>query len=163
MTISVRPAGAEDAAACAAIYAPYVRDTVVSFEVEPPGADEMVARIAAAHVWLVAEDAGAAVGYAYARRHRERAAYRYACDVTVYVDAGHQRGGVGTLLYTRLLDEAARLGFHAAFAGIAQPNPGSVALHRRLGFHEVGTYEEVGRKFDAWHDVLWMQRRLGSA
>ena len=103
---------------------------------------------------------GRVVGYAYASEHRTRAAYRTSVDVAVYVALGAQRGGVARSLYSRLLPAAASLGYHAAFAGIALPNEASVGLHEAMGFEPVGIYREVGRKFDAWHDVGWWQRLL---
>ena len=148
-----------DARAVQAIYAPYVTDTIISFEDVPPDIVEVERRIAAIlpkYPYLVAEEDGRIVGYAY----RTRSAYRTSVDVTVYVASGAQRRGVARCLYSRLLPAAARLGYHAAFAGIALPNEASVGLHEAMGFEPVGIYREVGRKFDAWHDVGWWQRLL---
>jgi len=159
----VRPAKIEDAAACAAIYAPFVTDGAVSFETEAPGADEMAARIArygASHAWLVAEAQDAVIGYAYASPHRDRAAYASSCDVAVYVDPAFARQGVGRALYGVLLPAMKERGLHAAFAGIALPNAGSVGLHEACGFTPVGVYREVGWKLGAWRDVGWWQRLL---
>jgi len=158
----IRPAIAGDAAACAAIYAPVVRDTAISFEVVAPDAAETARRIEAAHVWLVAvAPHGEVVGYAYSSPHRERAAYRYAVDVSVYV-APHARGcGIAGRLYEDLLEQTAALGLRRAYAGIALPNPASVALHESAGFRPVGVYERVGWKLGRWHDVGWWQRDLG--
>lgn len=162
MDFTVRPATSADAVACAEIYRPYVADTAVSFETEPPTGAEMAARIAGSIRWLVAGDAeDAVIGYAYASRHRERAAYRFACDVSVYVDPGHAGRGVGRALYVALLADVERQGFRTACAGIALPNPASVGLHTALGFRPVGTYERIGWKHGAWHDVHWMQCALG--
>jgi L-amino acid N-acyltransferase YncA len=152
-----------DAAACAAIYAPAVTETAASFEEIVPSATEMAARIAevsAGWPWLVAEIDGAVVGYAYGSRHRARAAYRWAVDVTVYIDGAHLRRGLGRALYPPLLELLAGQGFVAACAGIALPNPGSVALHEGLGFTPVGAFREVGFKFGRWWDVGWWQRTL---
>jgi phosphinothricin acetyltransferase len=156
----VRQATADDAAACAAIYAPYVTDTVVSFETEPPSAAEMAERIAAAHLWLVLEDAGRVVGYAYAGRFAPRAAYRWACEVSVYLELGRRRTGGGRALYGALLPQLAERGFRVAVAGMTLPNDGSVGLHRAMGFEPVGTYRRIGYKHGAWHDVAWTQRML---
>jgi L-amino acid N-acyltransferase YncA len=156
----VREATAADAAACAAIYAPYVTETVVSFETEPPSAAEMAARIAAAHLWLVLEDGGRVIGFAYAGRFAPRAAYRWACEVSVYLERGRERTGGGRALYAELLPRLAARGFRVAVAGMTLPNPGSVGLHRAMGFEPVGTYRRIGYKFGAWHDVAWTQRRL---
>ena len=159
----VRDATPDDAAAIRDIYAPYVTDTIVSFEETPPDADEIARRIAAIapdYPYLVAEAEGQVIGYAYASQHRTRSAYRSSVDVTVYVAPDRQRGGIGQALFARLLPAAAAHGYHAAFAGIALPNAASVGLHEAMGFTPVGIYREVGRKFDAWHDVGWWQRRL---
>ncbi len=152
-----------DAPSVQAIYAPYVTDTTVSFEEVPPDIMEVERHIAAIlprYPYLVAEEDGRIVGYAYASEHRTRAAYRTSVDVTVYVAHGAQRSGVARRLYSQLLPAAANLGYHAAFAGIALPNQASVGLHEAMGFEPIGIYREVGRKFDAWHDVGWWQRLL---
>lgn len=162
MDFSVRVATANDARACAGIYRPYVEDTVVSFETEAPTSEQMAARIGSAIRWLVAVDADdTVIGYAYASSHRERAAYRFACDVSVYVGPGDAGRGVGRGLYEALLADVEQQGYRMACAGIALPNPASVGLHTALGFRPVGTYERIGWKRGAWHDVHWMQRPLG--
>jgi L-amino acid N-acyltransferase YncA len=158
--IIVRRATADDAPAIRAIYAPIVEATAISFEEVAPGVEEMGARIAAALTFLVAERDGAVLGYAYAGAHRARAAYRLSVDVTIYVDERARRSGVGARLYGELLPELKRQGFHAAFAGIALPNSGSVALHESVGFTPVGVYREVGFKFGRFHDVGWWQMVL---
>jgi len=160
---AIRPATAIDAARCAAIYAQFVSDNWVSFELEPPDAAAMAERIAkygASHAWLVAEVDGSVAGYAYGSPHRDRAAYSSSCDVAVYVDPAHVRRGIGRALYGELLPLLASKGFHAAFAGIALPNPGSIGLHEATGFTPVGIYREVGWKMDGWRDVGWWQRLL---
>src|SRR4051812_7084722 len=156
----VRPASDSDAAACAAIYAPYVTDTAVSFEEEPPSADEMAERIASSHDWLVLEDAGHVVGYAYAGTFHPRAAYRWACEVSVYLEQGRARRGGGRALYSALLPRLVERGFRVAIAGMTLPNEGSVGLHRAFGFEPVGTYRRIGFKFGRWHDVAWTQLML---
>jgi L-amino acid N-acyltransferase YncA len=158
--ISVRPATVDDAPAVRAIYAPVVEATAISFEDAAPTVEEMGQRIGAALAFLVAERNGAVLGYAYAGPHRARAAYRSSADVTVYIDESARRSGVGKTLYRQLLLELKRQGFHAAFAGIALPNPGSVALHESVGFTPVGVYREVGFKFGQFHDVGWWQMVL---
>lgn len=158
----VRDATAADAAVCAEIYAPYVRDTAISFETEAPSADEMARRIAAAHAWVVDELAGRVVGYAYAGPMKERAAYRWSCEVSVYVLAGLHRGGVGRGLYEALFARLAFLGYRTAVAGMTLPNDASVGLHRALGFEPVGVFRGVGWKLGQWHDVAWMQRALAA-
>ena len=162
-SIGIRPATAADGAACAAIYAPYVRDTAITFELDPPGAAEMAARIAAAqaaHGWLVLEEAGRVIGYAHAGAHNPRAAYARTAATGIYL-AQDQRGrGLGQRCYRALIDDLAGKGFHTLIAIIALPNAPSVALHEKLGFVQAGHLREVGWKFDRWHDTGWWQRLL---
>ncbi len=162
--MQIRTARPSDAAAIAEIYAPIVRETVISFEADPPSAGEMAARIEtvlATHPWIVAERSDRILGYAYAGPHRSRAAYRWACDVSVYVRPEAQRRGVGRELYRALFGILSRQNLAVAFAGIGLPNEASVALHESLGFTPVGTFEQVGFKFGAWHDVAWWRLAIG--
>ena len=164
MTPHIRDATAADAAVCAAIYAPFVRDTAVSFEAEPPDAAEMARRIRASgqsHAWLVADANGKVAGYAYATAYRARAAYRWTCEVSVYVDPGRRRSGTGRELYEALLDRLTERGFRTAIAAMTLPNAASAGLHGRLGFTEVGVLARVGWKHGRWHDVALFQRSLG--
>lgn len=159
----VRDATAADAAACAAIYAPYVRQTTVSFEEVPPDADEMARRIATAqerHAWLVAESDGEVVGYAYAGTFRSRPAYRHTCEVSVYVHQGRRGGGVGRALYAALLERMRAAGMRLAVGGATMPNDASERLHVSLGFEIVGTFHDVGHKHGEWRDVRWFEKRL---
>jgi L-amino acid N-acyltransferase YncA len=161
--MNVRSATEQDGAACAAIYAPYVTDTVITFELEPPSAEEMAGRIAEAnrkHAWLVLEDGGRVVGYAYGGPFAPRAAYRWACEVSVYLEPGRRRTGGGRMLYEALLDRMTERGYRVAVGGMTLPNDASEALHRALGFEPVGTYRRIGYKHGAWHDVAWTQRVL---
>jgi phosphinothricin acetyltransferase len=161
MPVRIRAADPDrDAAACAAIYAPHVEVGYASFEEVAPDAAETARRMAAAHVWLVAEEDGEVVGFAYADEHRSRAAYRWAADVTVYVAAGAARKGVARALYRDLLAWLREHGFRHACAGIALPNAASVALHEALGFELVGIYRNIGYKAGAWRDVGWWQLQL---
>ncbi|MGF1663737.1 MAG: GNAT family N-acetyltransferase [Kineosporiaceae bacterium] len=160
----IRDATTADAAACAEIYAPYVTGTAVSFESRAPSPAEMAARIAAAsatHAWLVLEAAATVVGYAYGTPFRSRPAYRWTCEVSVYVAAGTRRSGAGRALYAALLDRLAARGYRTAMAAMTLPNEPSAGLHRAMGFVEVGTLRRVGWKDGAWRDVLWVQRDLG--
>ncbi|WP_375402680.1 arsinothricin resistance N-acetyltransferase ArsN1 family B [uncultured Sphingomonas sp.] len=163
----VRPARPDDAAAAiAAVYAPYVTDGVISFELDPPDAVEMARRMAAGetrHPWLVAEEAGAVVGYAYASAFRARAAYDRAVETTVYVAADAHGRGVGRALYDALLARLTEAGFTQAVAVIALPNDASVRLHERLGFVPIGVNPAVGYKFGRWIDVGVWQRALAVA
>jgi L-amino acid N-acyltransferase YncA len=160
---AIRLATPADATALAAIYAPVVAATVVSFEEEPPDAAEMARRVErtlARAPWLVCERAGEVLGYAYAGAHRERAAYRWSVDVSAYVRADARRCGVGRALYASLLAALAAQGFRNAYAGITLPNPASERLHAAVGFTPVGVYRGVGYKLGAWHDVAWFERPL---
>jgi phosphinothricin acetyltransferase len=152
----IRTCTPADAAAICEIYNRYVRETVITFEEAPVAADEMARRIAdvtARLPWLVAEDVGAIVGYAYATPWRARAAYRFSVESTVYVAQGEMRRGVGTALYRELLAALRRLDVHCVVGGIALPNAASVALHEKLGFKKIGQFVEIGRKLDRWVDV----------
>ncbi len=160
---TIRPATVDDAAACAAIYRPFVTESWASFELDPPDEREMARRIAdygTSHGWLVMEIEGHVSGYAYGSPHRTRQAYRTSCDVAVYVDPHFARQGIGRALYAELLPLLAGRQFHAAFAGIALPNAASIALHQSMGFEPLGIYREVGWKMDGWRDVGWWQRLL---
>jgi L-amino acid N-acyltransferase YncA len=160
----IRDAVTADAVRCAAIYAPYVRETAISFEEEPPSAEEMARRIVEAqrrHAWLVREDDGDVVGYAYGGPFMARAAYQWATAVSVYLAAGRRRTGGGRALYEALFERLAARGHRTALAGIALPNDASTGLHVALGFEPVGTYRRVGWKLGRWHDVAWYQRPLG--
>jgi L-amino acid N-acyltransferase YncA len=155
-----------DAAACAAIYAPHVEDSPISFEEQAPDAAEMAARIehhATGHAWLVAEQEGEVAGYAYATAFNERPAYRWSTSVSVYVAEGARGQGVGRALYEALFDRLRERGFHMACAGITLPNEASERLHESLGFDLVGVNREIGWKQGAWRDVGWYQLELTPA
>jgi phosphinothricin acetyltransferase len=162
-TATTRLARADDAAQVQAIYAPFVRDTAVSFEADPPDAAEMHRRIEgtlAKLPWLVRERDGEVLGYAYAKPHRDRLAYQWSVEVAVYVAAHARRDGIGRGLYVPLLRLLAAQGLVNAYAGITLPNLASVGLHEALGFTPVGVYHEAGFKLGAWRDVGWWRRRL---
>lgn len=165
MSATIRSAEPKDVAAIQAIYAPNVTNTAISFELVPPTVDELAARIArvsAQYPWLVCEMDGRVAGYVYACQHRERAAYRWAVDVTVYIDEVFRRRGIGRALYTSLLELLRLQGHTKAFAGITLPNPGSVGLHESVGFVPVAVYKAVGHKLGAWRDVGWWELNLRS-
>jgi L-amino acid N-acyltransferase YncA len=159
----IRLATTHDAGEIADIYRPLVTDTAVSFELEPPDAAEMARRIERVldyAPWLVYERDGAVTGYAYATRFRERAAYQWSVEVTVYVRDGSRGAGVGRALYASLFAALTLQGFRTAFAGMTLPNDASEALHRAVGFTPIGVYRNVGYKHGRWHDVAWMARDL---
>ena len=163
----IRRATPDDAAAIADIYAPYVHESAITFETEPPGPAEIAARMtdgAGLYPWLVAEEEeGEVAGYAYAAAFRTRAAYRFSVETTVYLRPDAQGRGLGTELYRPLLDILERQGFTQAIAAIALPNAASVRLHERLGFRHAGTYHQVGWKLGSWIDVGLWQRPLAVA
>jgi phosphinothricin acetyltransferase len=161
--VEIRDATANDGAACAVVYEPYVRDTAITFETVAPTAEEMSGRIARSlrdHAWLVAQEGSLVVGYAYGGQYKVRAAYAWACEVSVYLQPGLRRTGLGRLLYQELFARLAGRGYLTAVAGTTLPNPASEGLHRAMGFEPVGVYRNIGFKHGAWHDVLWSQREL---
>jgi phosphinothricin acetyltransferase len=162
--MNIRVATPADAEAITAIYAPVVENTSISFELSPPGVDEMRNRIVKTLPdlpWLVSEDSQNTVnGYVYASKHRERPAYQWSVDVTAYVREDARGAGVGKKLYQALFPELVALGYFQAFAGIALPNDASVALHEAMGFLPIGVYRNVGFKLGAWHDVGWWQKEI---
>lgn len=165
--MKLRAATPDDAEAIAAIYAPFVTENAVSFETEPPAADKIRARIEAGgglYPWLAGEaEDGSLLGYAYAARFRDRPAYRFTVETSVYLRAGAGGRGLGRRLYEPLLARLEEQGFTQAIAAITLPNEPSVRLHERLGFERAGTYRRVGWKFGAWHDVGLWQKALAPA
>jgi L-amino acid N-acyltransferase YncA len=161
----IRVARPEDAPAINAIYRPFVTDSCVSFELEPPSDADMAQRIAQTLQqlpWLVGVDGDKLLGYAYASRYRERPAYQWAVETTVYVNPQKQRHGIGRALYCRLFGMLRNQGYFTAYAGITLPNPASVGLHEALGFEPVGIYRNAGYKFGTWCHVGWWQRALNA-
>ena len=159
----IRDATADDATACAAIYGHYVETTAATFELEPPSVEEVGRRIAACqagHAWLVAEVEGAVTGFAYGTRFAERPAYRWSCEVSVYLEPGRTGASAGSALYDALLARLLGRGLQVVYARVAQPNEASNALHARFGFRRVGLLERVGFKLGSWHDVAIMQKDL---
>lgn len=161
--MKLRRATSDDAVAIAAIYAPFVTKSAVSFETEAPGAGAIRARMESAadrYPWLAAENDRGLAGYAYATAFRTRAAYRFCVETTVYVAPDRQRQGIGKRLYDALIETLTAQGFFQAIAAIALPNRASIDLHERCGFRHAGTYAQVGWKLGEWHDVGIWQRGL---
>jgi phosphinothricin acetyltransferase len=159
----IRLATEADADAIAAIYAPVVRDTAISFELVAPDAGAFRAKIRDVlklAPFLVSEDDGVITGYAYASTFRERPAYRFTVETSVYVHADFRGRGVGRALYEQLIPRLVTQGFRRAVAGITLPNDPSVRLHEALGFERVGVFRDVGFKFGRWHDVGFWERQL---
>jgi phosphinothricin acetyltransferase len=155
----LRLAEAADATQIATIYAPFCLGTAISFETAAPDEGQMRERISTLtqrYPWLVAvSGTGDVLGYAYAGKHRERAAYRWSVDFTAYLAPEAKRRGIGTALYRALIKICQSLGYYRAFAGITLPNEASVRLHERIGFRAIGVYRRVGFKLGRWHDVGW--------
>ena len=163
--IRIRRLEPSDLAGLNRIYNHYVLETAATFDLEPwslerrqgwfdnfksPGPLQAFAAVAGTEL----------VGYAYSAAHRSRPAYRTSVETSVYLHPEWPRRGIGTRLYQALFDALASEDLHRAYAGIALPNPGSIALHERFGFRNIGTYEEVGRKFERFWSVLWMEKEL---
>lgn len=160
--LTIRSASSGDAAAIAAIYNHYISESVATFEEEPVEPADMTARIDAVQraslPWLVCEDAGAVVGYAFATPWKARSAYRYSAEISVYLDPSHTARGIGSRLYSELLPALEASGIHAAMGGITLPNAPSVALHEKFGLTKVAHFKDVGFKFNRWIDVGYWQR-----
>jgi phosphinothricin acetyltransferase len=162
--ISIRTAAAADGAALASIYNYYIDNTVVTFEEAAVSAADMAARVAdvaaAKLPWLVAQTPHGVCGFAYANRWKERCAYRFSVETTVYLERSTLGRGVGTALYAALIEALQELGCHAMIGGIALPNAASVALHEKFGMRQVAHFPEVGFKFGRWVDVGYWQKLL---
>lgn len=164
--MSIRMATPDDAEALLSIYAPYVTNTAVTFECECPTPSAFARRmeeIGATYPYLVWEEDGAVGGYAYACAYRQREAYRWAVETSIYLDKSFQGRGVAKALYGELLDRLCKLHYHTAFGIITLPNEKSVALHRHFGFEEAGIWRECGFKLGRWHDVICLQKTLQDA
>ena len=164
--LTIRDGSETDAAACVAIYRPFVLDTAVSFEITPPTEAEMAARIresAGTHAWLVAELGGELAGYAYARPFAAREAYRWSCETSIYLSPRHRGAGVGRSLYEALLARLVERGYRVAVAKMTLPNPASEGLHASLGFQPFGVHRRIGFKNGAWYDIAIAQRDLAPA
>ena len=161
--IAIRPVRLTDAPALADVYRPYVLESSVSFELDPPTADEFAERIertTATHPWFVATADDVAIGYAYGCTHRARAAYRFSVETSVYLSSAFHRQGIAGRLYATLFEELRARNFCQAYAGITLPNEASVAFHQQFGFAPIGVFPSIGFKFDQWHDVAWFHRPL---
>lgn len=160
----IRPATPADAASICSIYNPYIINSTISFEEEPVSEAAMAARIAAGTLpWLVLEEHGVLLGYAYASAWRSRPAYRHAVESSVYVAGAATGRQIGLSLYRALIAQLRALGLHTVIGGIAQPNEASVRLHERLGFRKVAHFEQVGFKHGRWLDVGYWQLNLGQS
>jgi phosphinothricin acetyltransferase len=161
---TLRPFGWADIPRIAAIYRHYVDETVITFETEAPSeammADRFGKMLDLGHPVIVAERAGAAIGYAYASFYRPRAAYRFTCEDSIYLDPAVTGEGIGSALLTALLEQSAAAGFRQMLAVITAERANSIRVHEKLGFRAVGRYDAVGFKFDRWLDIVHMQKAL---
>ena len=164
--MTIRPAEPRDAQAIADLFNLFVSTSIATFEEETIPASEIARRMeevqSSGMPWLVADEAGAVSGYAHAKPWRPRSAYRFSVEITVYVDPGRVRRGIGAMLYGRLFSLLQARGVHAVIGGIALPNDASVALHEKLGLRKVAHFKEVGFKFDRWIDVGYWQRTFSA-
>jgi L-amino acid N-acyltransferase YncA len=159
----IRRCRAQDAAAICEIYNPYIRDTVITFEETPVEATEMarrIERVTERLPWLVWDQDGSIEGYAYAAAWRQRSAYRYSVEGTVYVAESRTGRGIGTALYRALIEDLKTRDVHSVIGAIALPNPASVALHEKLGFLPLGKFSDVGYKLGRWVDVGYWELLL---
>lgn len=158
--MAIREAQTDDVPALLAIYEPLIRDSIVTFETEPPTEAEFAARIERSHLWLVGTRDEKVAGYTYAGPFHTRAAYRWSAEVSVYIHPDHQGSGVGRALLQEMLDRLTMMGFVNAFAGVALPNDPSVRLFEAFGFERIALQKQVGFKLGRWIDVGWWQKHL---
>lgn len=161
----IRPATPADAGSIAKIYAPYVENTVISFEYFPPDKAQMRGRItqtSSKYPYLVYEYDGIVVGYAYASAYNPRAAYDWSVTSSIYLSSGHQRNGIGSALYGALFELLYIQGFFNVYAIIVYPHEQSISFHKKHGFSEICIMKKCGYKFDMWHDLMIMEKKLRS-
>ncbi len=159
-----RFASVQDSAALLAVYAQYI-ETPITFECTLPAAHDFAERIrsiAAEYPYLVCEEGGRLIGYAYAHRQMERAAYQWNAELSIYLDQGHTSQGIGKKLYLALMDLLMLQGVKTVYGGVTMPNEKSERLHASLGFKRLGTYHNTGYKCGRWHDVAWFEKPLSS-
>ena len=159
----IRRVSENDSAGILDIYSYYIENTVTTFEIETPALDsfaEKIKSISEVYSFFVYTSDDVIIGYAYASKHHERAAYCYDVDVSVYVKNDMCNKGIGSKLYNTLFDELVAQNYYNAYALIALPNEGSIALHHKFGFSEIGTHKKTGYKFGQWIDVLWLEKTI---
>ncbi len=162
-TFEIRLIQAGDNQAVLAVYKPYIENTAITFEYDVPASEaflERIKHISTAYPWLVCLQNNEVIGYAYASKYRDRAAYQWAAESAVYLTEGAHRKGIARVLYETLFDILRFLGYTNLYAIITLPNPKSVGFHQAMGFQEIGIFRKVGYKFDEWHDVIWFERHL---
>ncbi len=162
--MNIRMAREEDAGALLQIYAPYVTDTAVTFEYAVPTEEEFKGRIAQIlrrYPYLVAEEGGVILGYAYASPFNRRAAYDWSVETSIYVERETRGKGVGKALYSELEEVLKGQGILNLNACISYPNPGSIGFHEKLGYHKAGHFTKCGYKLGRWYDMIWMEKMIG--
>ena len=158
-----RLASTEDAPELLEIYKPYVEKTAITFEYEVPSLEEFANRlntISASFPYIVAIQEGQIIAYAYAGRYKDRKAYDWVCELSIYVDENQRHHGVGSQLYMKLMELLKGLNYQRAYACITYPNYASISFHQRLGFNLLGIFEKSGYKFEQWHGIAWMDKVL---
>lgn len=161
----IRLAEETDSKSILKIYQPYILETAITFEEEVPTSEEYrkrMAGICALYPWLVCEQDGVVIGYAYAHRQMERASYRWNVELSIYLERSSLHRGIGKALYGALLEILQHQGTQNVYAGITVPNRNSERLHEAMGFHVLGTYHRTGYKCGKWHDVVWYEKEIGS-
>lgn len=164
-SLHIRMAVPEDAAALLAIYAPYVTDTAITFEYAVPSLEEFTNRLTSIlekYPYLVAEQEGRILGYAYASTFKGRAAYDWSVETSIYIDMEYRGGGIGTALYEALETMLIKQNILNSYACIAYPNPESIRFHETLGYRTIGHFTKCGFKLGTWYDMIWMEKMLGS-
>lgn len=159
----IRPVAAADAAAVLNIYKPYIETTAVTFETSIPAVEEFAERIntiTEKYPWLVAENEGKIIGYAYASKHRDREAYQWCVESSVYVQEDYHKKGIAKQLYQRLFEILQTGGYVNVYAGITLPNTKSHSFHTKMGFEPIGVYKNIGYKLGKWHDVAWLVKTI---
>jgi L-amino acid N-acyltransferase YncA len=159
----IRPVLIPDAAAVLNIYRPYIESTATTFETTVPSVEDFAGRIRVnteKYPWLVAEDEGKVIGYAYASKHREREAYQWCVECSVYVSEDYHHKGIAKELYSKLFDILGQCGYVNVYAGITLPNPKSHSFHTKMGFEPIGIYKNIGYKLGRWHDVAWLVKTI---
>jgi L-amino acid N-acyltransferase YncA len=159
-TLHIRTATVADAEKLLAVYAPYILHTANTFEYDVPSLqafEEKVEKITAKYPWLLCERNGELLGYAYGSTHRERTAYQWCAESTVYLAEKHHRKGVARVLYAALFDMMKLQGYYSIYASILSTNTASVAFHRAVGFEDIGLFKNIGYKLGEWHSNIWMQ------
>ncbi|NGP16686.1 GNAT family N-acetyltransferase [Devosia aurantiaca] len=163
-SFQLRPFQWSDVPAITTIYRHYVDHTAITFDTEAPGEEAIAEKYAGlkklGHPLIIAEREGRTVGYAYASFYRPRAAYRFTCEDSIYLDPEEKGRGIGKALLTELLEQSRAFGFKQMLAVITADTANSIAIHEKFGFKRVGYYEAVGLKFDRWHDIVHLQRAL---